>query len=180
MYPCTPGHEIDHQRRPTHLKPGSTILASTCEQAYDPAANLYDLRPDQGCYDELRKSLPDSLGLRALCQRCCTRPNLHPATIPGGATEHHWRNMAGTIRWAGRPASRTYLHLRSARDTGRLLPPTIFTEQVAAKVNLSRGMQHRRPQKRPIGTLTVSPLTRGRLTYEAETIKTSVLHRHIR
>jgi NAD(P)-dependent dehydrogenase (short-subunit alcohol dehydrogenase family) len=38
-----------------HLQPGSAIIATTSEQAYDPIAGTVRLRPDQGRNDELRQ-----------------------------------------------------------------------------------------------------------------------------
>jgi hypothetical protein len=36
-----------------HMPPGSAIIATTSEQAYDPTPDLYDLRADESGHDEL-------------------------------------------------------------------------------------------------------------------------------
>lgn len=45
-----------------HLKPGSTIIATTSEQAYDPSANLFDYAQTKAATMNFVKSLAKQLG----------------------------------------------------------------------------------------------------------------------
>jgi NAD(P)-dependent dehydrogenase (short-subunit alcohol dehydrogenase family) len=47
-----------------HLKPGSVIIGTTSEQAYDPSPDLYDYAQTKAATMNYIKSLPSSLGLK--------------------------------------------------------------------------------------------------------------------
>ncbi len=101
-----------------HLKPGSTIIASTSEQAYDPAANLYDYAQTKAATMNFIKSLAKQLGPKGIrCERCCTRPDLHTAADLG---RRHRRALAQL--WRGLPSGPR----RPARGARLDLRPTCF------------------------------------------------------
>ena len=100
-----------------HLKPGSTIIASTSEQAYDPAANLYDYAQTKAATMNFVKSLAKQLGPKGIrVNGVAPGPIYTPLQISGGATEEHWRNFGGDypLGRAGQPAELASIYVQLA------------------------------------------------------------------
>jgi NAD(P)-dependent dehydrogenase (short-subunit alcohol dehydrogenase family) len=77
-----------------HLKPGSCIIGTTSEQAYDPSANLYDYAQTKAATMNYVKSLAKQLGPKGIrVNGVAPGPIYTPLQISGGATEEHWRNF---------------------------------------------------------------------------------------
>lgn len=100
-----------------HLKPGSCIVGTTSEQAYDPSPDLYDYAQTKAATMSYVKSLAKQLASRGDSrQRCCAGTNLDAS--PGLRRRHH--GQARKVRRhdaarPARPARRVGLDLRAAR-----------------------------------------------------------------
>jgi NAD(P)-dependent dehydrogenase (short-subunit alcohol dehydrogenase family) len=66
-----------------HLKPGSVIIGTASEQAYDPSPDLYD-RADQSGHHELRQVAGKTAGAKGNPRQCrCSRADLDAASGVG-------------------------------------------------------------------------------------------------
>jgi NAD(P)-dependent dehydrogenase (short-subunit alcohol dehydrogenase family) len=98
-----------------HLRPGSCIIATTSEQAYDPAGNLYDYAQTKAATMNYVKSLAKQLGPRGIrVNGVAPGPIWTPLQVSGGATQEHLIHFGETypLRRAGQPADsqRRQLH----------------------------------------------------------------------
>lgn len=99
------------------LKPGSCIIATTSEQAYDPAANLYDYAQTKAATMNFVKSLAKQFGPKGIrVNGVAPGPIYTPLQISGGATEEHWRNFGGKypLARAGQPAELASIYVQLA------------------------------------------------------------------
>ena len=79
-----------------HLKPGSAIIGTTSEQAYDPSANLYDYAQTKAATMNFVKSLAKQLGTkRHSGKRCSTGPHLDAVA----AQRWRYRRKTENVRW---------------------------------------------------------------------------------
>ena len=86
-----------------HLKPGSVIIGTTSEQAYDPSADLYDYAQTKAATMNYIKSLAKQLGPRGI--RVCgvaPGPVWTPLQVSGGATQEKLEQFGGQTP-LGRP-----------------------------------------------------------------------------
>ncbi len=100
-----------------HLKPGSAIIATTSEQAYDPAANLYDYAQTKAATMNFVKSLGKQLGPKGIrVNGVAPGPIYTPLQISGGATKEHWRNFGSIypLARAGQPAELASIYVQLA------------------------------------------------------------------
>ncbi len=112
-----------------HLKPGSTIIASTSEQAYDPAANLYDYAQTKAATMNFIKSLAKQLGPKGIrVNGVAPGPIYTPLQISGGATEEHWRNFGGDypLGRAGQPAELASIYVQLASQDASYTTGNIY------------------------------------------------------
>lgn len=112
-----------------HLKPGSTIIASTSEQAYDPAANLYDYAQTKAATMNFVKSLAKQLGPKGIrVNGVAPGPIYTPLQISGGATEEHWRNFGGDypLGRAGQPAELASIYVQLASQDASYTTGNIY------------------------------------------------------
>jgi NAD(P)-dependent dehydrogenase (short-subunit alcohol dehydrogenase family) len=66
-----------------HMQPGSCIIATTSEQAYDPAGNLYDYAQTKAATMNYVKSLSKQLGPKGIrVNGVAPRPKLEPTKVP--------------------------------------------------------------------------------------------------
>jgi NAD(P)-dependent dehydrogenase (short-subunit alcohol dehydrogenase family) len=73
-----------------HLQPGSCIIATTSEQAYDPAANLYDYAQTKAATMNYVKSLAKQFGPKGIrVNGVAPGPIWTPLQVSGGATQDH-------------------------------------------------------------------------------------------
>ena len=105
-----------------HLKPGSCIIGTTSEQAYDPSPNLYDYAQTKAATMNYVKSLAKQLGPKGIrVNGVAPGPIYTPLQISGGATEEKWRNFGKDypLGRAGQPAelASIYVQLASGDDT---------------------------------------------------------------
>jgi NAD(P)-dependent dehydrogenase (short-subunit alcohol dehydrogenase family) len=112
-----------------HLKPGSTIIATTSEQAYDPAANLYDYAQTNAATMNFVKSLAKQFGPKGIrVNGVAPGPIYTPLQISGGATEEHWRNFGGKypLGRAGQPAELASIYVQLASQDASYTTGNIY------------------------------------------------------
>ena len=112
-----------------HLKPGSTIIATTSEQAYDPAANLYDYAQTKAATMNFVKSLAKQFGPKGIrVNGVAPGPIYTPLQISGGATEEHWRNFGGKypLGRAGQPAELASIYVQLASQDASYTTGNIY------------------------------------------------------
>jgi NAD(P)-dependent dehydrogenase (short-subunit alcohol dehydrogenase family) len=112
-----------------HLKPGSAIIATTSEQAYDPAANLYDYALTKAATMNFVKSLGKQLGPKGIrVNGVAPGPIYTPLQISGGATEEHWRNFGGKYPMgrAGQPAELASIYVQLAAQDASYTTGNIY------------------------------------------------------
>ena len=86
-----------------HLPPGSTIIATTSEQAYDPSADLYDYAQTKAATMNFIKSLAKQLGPKGIrVNGVAPGPIWTPLQVSGGATQTKLENFGSTTP-LGRP-----------------------------------------------------------------------------
>jgi NAD(P)-dependent dehydrogenase (short-subunit alcohol dehydrogenase family) len=98
-----------------HLKPGSCIIGTTSEQAYDPSPNLYDYAQTKAATMNYVKSLAKQLGPKGIrVNGVAPGPIYTPLQISGGATEEKWRNFGGNypLGRAGQPAELASIYVQ--------------------------------------------------------------------
>ena len=111
------------------MKPGSCIIATTSEQAYDPAANLYDYAQTKAATMNFVKSLAKQLGPKGIrVNGVAPGPIYTPLQISGGATEEHWRNFGGKypLARAGQPAELASIYVQLAAEDASYTTGNIY------------------------------------------------------
>ena len=112
-----------------HLKPGSTIIAPTSEQAYDPSANLYAYAQTKAATMNFVKSLAKQLGKKGIrVNGVAPGPIYTPLQISGGATEEHWRTFGGDypLARAGQPAELASIYVQLAAEDASYTTGNIY------------------------------------------------------
>ena len=86
-----------------HLKPGSAIIASASEQAYDPSAELYDYAQTKAATMNYVKSLAKQLAAKGIrVNGVAPGPIWTPLQVSGGATQEKLKTF-GSMTPMGRP-----------------------------------------------------------------------------
>jgi NAD(P)-dependent dehydrogenase (short-subunit alcohol dehydrogenase family) len=86
-----------------HMPPGSTIIATTSEQAYDPSADLYDYAQTKAATMNFVKSLAKQLGPKGIrVNGVAPGPIWTPLQVSGGATQAKLQQFGGQTP-LGRP-----------------------------------------------------------------------------
>ncbi|HVS98837.1 MAG TPA: SDR family oxidoreductase [Puia sp.] len=86
-----------------HLKPGSVIIGTTSEQAYDPSPDLYDYAQTKAATMNYVKSLAKQLGPKGIrVNGVAPGPIWTPLQVSGGATMEKLKNFGGQTP-LGRP-----------------------------------------------------------------------------
>jgi NAD(P)-dependent dehydrogenase (short-subunit alcohol dehydrogenase family) len=112
-----------------HLKPGSTIIATTSEQAYDPAGNLYAYALTKAATMNFVKSLAKSLGPKGIrVNGVAPGPIYTPLQISGGATEEHFVNFGAEypLKRAGQPAELASIYVQLAAQDASYTTGNIY------------------------------------------------------
>jgi NAD(P)-dependent dehydrogenase (short-subunit alcohol dehydrogenase family) len=105
-----------------HMPPGSAIIATTSEQAYDPSPDLYDYAQTKAATMNFVKSLAKQLGPKGIrVNGVAPGPIWTPLQVTGGATEEKIQSFGGKtpIGRAGQPAELAviYVTLASNQDS---------------------------------------------------------------
>ena len=112
-----------------HLKPGSTIIGTTSEQAYDPSPNLYDYAQTKAGTMNYVKSLAKQLGPKGIrVNGVAPGPIYTPLQISGGATTEKWRNFGGNypLGRAGQPAELASIYVQLASEDASYTTGNIY------------------------------------------------------
>ena len=100
-----------------HLKPGSCIIGTTSEQAYDPSPELYDYAQTKAATMNYVKSLAKQLGAKGIrVNGVAPGPIWTPLQISGGASEKKYRNFGSTTVFGrpGQPAELASIYVQLA------------------------------------------------------------------
>jgi NAD(P)-dependent dehydrogenase (short-subunit alcohol dehydrogenase family) len=112
-----------------HLKPGSCIIATASEQAYDPAANLYDYAQTKAATMNFVKSLAKQLGPKGIrVNGVAPGPIWTPLQVSGGATQDHLIHFGETypLRRAGQPAELASIFVQLAANDASYTTGNIY------------------------------------------------------
>jgi NAD(P)-dependent dehydrogenase (short-subunit alcohol dehydrogenase family) len=86
-----------------HLKPGSCIIGTSSEQAYDPSPDLYDYAQTKAATTNYVKSLAKQLASKGIrVNAVAPGPIWTPLQVSGGATQEKLKNF-GSMAPMGRP-----------------------------------------------------------------------------
>jgi NAD(P)-dependent dehydrogenase (short-subunit alcohol dehydrogenase family) len=100
-----------------HLKPGSVIIGTTSEQAYDPTPELYDYAQTKAATTNYIKSLAKQLGPKGIrINGVAPGPIWTPLQVSGGATMEKLENFGAQtpIGRAGQPAELGSIYVQLA------------------------------------------------------------------
>ena len=111
------------------LQPGSVIIGTTSEQAYDPAYNLYDYAQTKAATENYVKSLAKQLGPRGIrVNGVAPGPIWTPLQVSGGATMKHLVNFGGDypLGRAGQPAELASIYVQLADERASYTTGNIY------------------------------------------------------
>jgi NAD(P)-dependent dehydrogenase (short-subunit alcohol dehydrogenase family) len=100
-----------------HLKPGSVIIGTTSEQAYDPSPDLYDYAQTKAATMNFVKSLAKQLAAKGIrVNGVAPGPVWTPLQVSGGATMEKLKNFGGMtpLGRAGQPAELASIYVQLA------------------------------------------------------------------
>lgn len=112
-----------------HLKPGSVIIATTSEQAYDPSPELYDYAQTKAATLNYVKSLAKQFGpLGIRVNGVAPGPIWTPLQVSGGATMHHLTHFGedSALGRPGQPAELAGIYVRLAESDGSYTTGNIY------------------------------------------------------
>jgi len=102
-----------------HLKPGSAIIATTSEQAYDPSPDLYDYAQTKAATMNFVKSLAKQLGARGIrVNGVAPGPIWTPLQVSGGASQEKLEKFGGNtpLGRPGQPAELASIYVQLAAE----------------------------------------------------------------
>ncbi len=102
-----------------HLKPGSTIIATTSEQATDPSPDLYDYAQTKAATTNYVKSLAKQLGPRGIrVSGVAPGPIWTALQVSGGATMEKLKQFGGStpLGRPGQPAELASIYVQLAAE----------------------------------------------------------------
>ena len=111
------------------MKPGSCIIGTTSEQAYDPAANLYDYAQTKAATMNYVKSLAKQFGPKGIrVNGVAPGPIWTPLQVSGGATQDHLIHFGETypLRRAGQPAELASIYVQLATNDASYTTGNIY------------------------------------------------------
>jgi NAD(P)-dependent dehydrogenase (short-subunit alcohol dehydrogenase family) len=100
-----------------HLKPGSVIIGTTSEQAYDPSADLYDYAQTKAATMNYVKSLAKQLGPKGIrVNGVAPGPIWTPLQVSGGASQAKLKMFGGQTPFGrpGQPAELASIYVQLA------------------------------------------------------------------
>jgi NAD(P)-dependent dehydrogenase (short-subunit alcohol dehydrogenase family) len=112
-----------------HLRPGSTIIATTSEQAYDPSPDLYAYAQTKAATMNFVKSLAKGLGPKGIrVNGVAPGPIYTPLQISGGATKEKFENFGSTypLGRAGQPAELASIYVQLAAQDATYTTGNIY------------------------------------------------------
>jgi NAD(P)-dependent dehydrogenase (short-subunit alcohol dehydrogenase family) len=112
-----------------HMRPGACIIATTSEQAYDPAGNLYDYAQTKAATMNFVKSLAEQLGPKGIrVNGVAPGPIWTPLQVSGGATQEHLISLRASypLRRAGQPAELASIYVQLAANDASYTTGNIY------------------------------------------------------
>jgi NAD(P)-dependent dehydrogenase (short-subunit alcohol dehydrogenase family) len=112
-----------------HLQPGSTIIATTSEQAYDPSPDLYDYAQTKAATMNFVKSLAKQFGPKGIrVNGVAPGPIYTPLQISGGATKEKFTDFGGKypLGRAGQPAELASIYVQLAAQDATYTTGNIY------------------------------------------------------
>lgn len=112
-----------------HLKPGSVIIGTTSEQAYDPSADLYDYAQTKAATMNYVKSLAKQLGPKGIrVNGVAPGPIWTPLQVSGGATQEKLQKFGGdtALGRPGQPAELASIYVQLAANDGSFATGNIY------------------------------------------------------
>jgi NAD(P)-dependent dehydrogenase (short-subunit alcohol dehydrogenase family) len=112
-----------------HLKPGSCIIGTTSEQAYDPSPDLYDYAQTKAATMNYVKSLAKQLGPKGIrVNGVAPGPIWTPLQISGGASEQKYEKFGSTtvLGRPGQPVELASIYVQLAADDGSFATGNIY------------------------------------------------------
>jgi NAD(P)-dependent dehydrogenase (short-subunit alcohol dehydrogenase family) len=100
-----------------HMKPGSAIVATTSEQAYDPSPDLYDYAQTKAATMNFVKSLAKQLGPKGIrVNGVAPGPIWTPLQVSGGASQEKLKKFGGQtpLGRPGQPAELASIYVQLA------------------------------------------------------------------
>jgi NAD(P)-dependent dehydrogenase (short-subunit alcohol dehydrogenase family) len=104
-----------------HLKPGSSIIGTTSEQAYDPSADLYDYAQTKAATMNYIKSLAKQLGPKGIrVNGVAPGPIWTALQVSGGASQQKLEKFGGQtpLGRPGQPAELASIYVQLAASDG--------------------------------------------------------------
>jgi NAD(P)-dependent dehydrogenase (short-subunit alcohol dehydrogenase family) len=112
-----------------HLQPGSVIIGTTSEQAYDPSADLYDYAQTKAATMNYVKSLAKQLGPKGIrVNGVAPGPIWTPLQVSGGATMEKLKQFGGdtALGRPGQPVELASIYVQLAANDGSFAMGNIY------------------------------------------------------
>jgi NAD(P)-dependent dehydrogenase (short-subunit alcohol dehydrogenase family) len=112
-----------------YLKPGSAIIGTTSEQAYDPSADLYDYAQTKAATQNYVKSLAKQLGPKGIrVNGVAPGPIWTPLQVSGGATQEKLKKFGSNTVFGrpGQPAELASVYVQLAANEGSFATGQIY------------------------------------------------------
>jgi NAD(P)-dependent dehydrogenase (short-subunit alcohol dehydrogenase family) len=112
-----------------HLQPGSVIIATASEQAYDPSADLYDYAQTKAATMNYVKSLAKQLGPKGIrVNGVAPGPIWTALQVSGGATQEKLQKFGGQtpLGRPGQPAELASIYVQLAANSGSYATGQIY------------------------------------------------------
>ena len=112
-----------------HLKPGSAIIGTTSEQAYDPTPDLYDYAQTKAATMNYVKSLAKQLGPKGIrVNGVAPGPVWTPLQVSGGASQEKLQKFGGQTSFGrpGQPAELASIYVQLAAADGSFATGQVY------------------------------------------------------
>ncbi|WP_454803781.1 SDR family oxidoreductase [Mucilaginibacter phyllosphaerae] len=112
-----------------HLQPGSSIIGTTSEQAYDPSADLYDYAQTKAATMNYVKSLAKQLGPKGIrVNGVAPGPVWTPLQVSGGASQEKLKQFGGqtALGRPGQPAELASIYVQLAANDASFATGQIY------------------------------------------------------
>jgi len=112
-----------------HLKPGSAIIGTTSEQAYDPSPELYHYAQTKAATSNFVRSLAKQLASRGIrVNGVAPGPIWTPLQVSGGATQEKLVHFGGQTPMgrAGQPVELAGIYVQLAADDGSFATGQVY------------------------------------------------------
>ncbi len=112
-----------------HMQPGSAIIGTTSEQAYDPDADLYDYAQTKAATMNYVKSLAKQLGPKGIrVNGVAPGPIWTPLQVSGGASQAKLETFGGMtpLGRPGQPAELASIYVQLAEEDGSYTTGNIY------------------------------------------------------